>query len=176
MLYDANRERLPSSIPYLASWRLEKIPLLIYIRSISSMGCPISFLWSVLKIDTCSNYISFGIHKSVADPKLLISDPDPSFQSITDPDRDLTFRYRIRIRLFTSFRIWIRSLFGSDIFFIRKKFIFFQVFSSSIVNSLKCKLATVLFKWKKVGYTILVLYFLDSNLNRKKPGLWIRNY
>jgi len=31
---------------------------------------------------------------SVADPKLLISDPDPdpTFQSISDPDPDLTFR------------------------------------------------------------------------------------
>jgi len=49
----------------------------------------------------------------------IISDPDPTFYLFSDPDPD-------------PFRI----LFGSNIFSdLKKKFTFFQVFSSSIVNS-----------------------------------------
>jgi len=67
----------------------------------------------------------------------FISDPDPTFQSITDPDPNPTFKqYRIRnrIRLFTSFRIRlftsfrIRILFGSDIFLHAKKSHVFSFF------------------------------------------------
>jgi len=83
--------------------------------------------------------------------------------------QNYSFRLRIRIRLSCQLRIriWIRLSdnigfgfgsgsnflhpFGSDTFFyMQKKFPCFQFFSSSIVNSFKCKLSTVLFKCQKV--------------------------
>jgi len=60
------------------------------------------------------NYGSGSNFQIISDPD---SDPDPTFYIFSDPD---------------PFRI----LFGSDIFFRKKKkFTFFQVFSSSMVNS-----------------------------------------
>jgi hypothetical protein len=45
---------------------------------------------------------------------------------------------------------------------------------NSHLLSFECKLSTILFKGKKIVYTIIVLYLLDSKFNRKKPGLWIQ--
>jgi len=40
----------------------------------------------------CYLQTKLNFKSRVADPKLLISDPDPTFQSIMDPDSDPNFR------------------------------------------------------------------------------------
>jgi len=44
-------------------------------------------------------FINYILETSVADPKLSISDPDPTWRVITDPDPTWRYRsFRIRIR------------------------------------------------------------------------------
>ena len=51
-----------------------------------------------------------SLYGSVSDLKLLISDPDPTFQSITDLDPELTFRSdRIRLTVIARTLVTIRT-------------------------------------------------------------------
>jgi len=58
---------------------------------------------SSLRQKTLAPSLTFP-QSSVADPKLLISDPDPTWRVVTDPDTDLD---PIWIRLYGSFGIGI---------------------------------------------------------------------